>query len=138
METTANSVTIRKSSSGLGLFATVQIQKGGIVAEYTGALIPTKTADVLKTRYLFEIDSEWTVDGSPRTNKGRYVNHSCDPNCEADIRGSRIFIHALRDISAGEELTIDYGEEYFDEFIRPTGCKCEKCSVSKVPTRTAR
>jgi len=113
---------------GFGLFARRPFRKDEFVVEYTGRKIPTAEADKLTTKYLFEIDEHWTIDGSPRSNIARYMNHSCEPNCETDIVDGRIIITALRDIEIGEELTFDYGEEYFDEFIRPTGCKCSKCS----------
>ncbi|MEN9560942.1 MAG: hypothetical protein RIQ56_215 [Candidatus Parcubacteria bacterium] len=116
-----------KPGKGLGLFARSGMEAGEFVIEYTGKKIPTTVADTLTTKYLFEIDEHWTIDGSDRTNIARYVNHSCMPNCEADVRDGRIFFHALRDIEAEEELTLDYGEEYFDEFIRPLGCKCDAC-----------
>ena len=116
---------------GLGLFTRAAIPARSFVAEYTGKRISTKEADTLPTRYLFEIDSKWTIDGSPRSNIARYINHSCAPNCEADIKGGRIMILAVRDIEAGEELTFDYGEEYFDEFIKPVGCKCKRCTSDK-------
>lgn len=118
---------IRKSKpgTGRGLFAACDIKKGDFILEYTGKKIPTPFADTLKSRYLFEIDEIWTIDGSPRSNIARYINHSCDPNTEAEIRDGRIMIEAKRDIKKGEELTIDYDTEYFDEFIRPVGCRCE-------------
>ena len=116
-----------RPGTGQGLFATALIKKGDFVFEYTGKKIPTVYADTLPTRYLFEIDREWTIDGSSRANIARYVNHSCEPNCEADWRDGHILIFATRTIKSGEELTIDYGDEYFDEFIRPIGCKCAKC-----------
>lgn len=117
---------IRRSrpGMGLGLFANDFFKKGEMVVEYTGKRITTKLADTLGTKYLFEIDKNWTIDGSPRTNMARYVNHACEPNTEAEIDGKRIFYYALRNIDSGEELTVDYGEEYFDEFIKPYGCKC--------------
>jgi SET domain-containing protein len=120
---------IRRAGKGLGfgLFARRQYKRGEFVAEYTGRRISTKEADALSTRYLFEIDENWTVDGSPRSNIARYMNHSCDPNCEADIVDGKILISAIRDIEVGEELTFDYGDEYFDEFIKPIGCRCSKC-----------
>lgn len=113
----------------MGLFARVPIKKGGLVIEYTGKRLPTKLADELDTKYLFEIDEDWTIDGSPRTNTARYINHSCRPNCESDIRGGKILIFAVRDILEGEELSMDYGDEYFDEFIKPRGCRCDFCEV---------
>ena len=120
---------VRKSGpgKGRGLFATRDIRSGALVAEYTGERISTVYADTLKTKYLFEVDADWTIDGSSRDNLARYLNHSCEPNSEADIQEGRIYILASRDIAAGEEFTIDYGEEYFDEFIKPTGCLCTKC-----------
>jgi SET domain-containing protein len=119
---------IGRTSTGFGLFARRAFHKGEFVAEYTGRRIPTKEADALKTRYLFEIDKDWTIDGSPRSNTARYMNHSCDANCETDVVDERIVISAVSDIEIGEELTFDYGEEYFDEFIKPSGCKCVPCS----------
>lgn len=122
-------VVVRKSTPGLGqgLFASSTIRKGALIAEYTGERISTADADTLKTRYLFEIDKEWTIDGSSKKNVARYINHSCEPNAEAEIHDSRIYILATRDIPSGEEIAIDYGSEYFDEFIRPVGCKCARC-----------
>lgn len=116
---------------GHGLFAVVPIRKGDFILEYTGKRIPTALADTMKSRYLFEIDEDWTIDGASRSNTARYINHSCEPNTEAELGDGRILIHAVRDIKEGEELTIDYDTEYFDEFIRPAGCKCKKCEVSK-------
>ena len=117
---------IRRSKPGMGqgLFAVVPIRKGDFILEYTGKKIPTALADTMTSRYLFEIDKDWTIDGSARSNTARYINHACDPNTEAEIENGRILIHAVRNIKKGEELTIDYDTEYFDEFIRPVGCKC--------------
>lgn len=128
---------VRKSRPGLGhgLFATALLRRGDFVLEYSGKRIPTARADALKSRYLFEIDRQWTIDGSSRANIARYINHSCEPNCEGDIRDGHVLIHTARDIKRGEELTIDYGAEYFDEFIRPTGCECESCTRSRFSPR---
>ncbi len=134
METVAepvvSPVVVKKSRPGLGhgLFAMAAIGAGEIVVEYTGIKIPSAEADVSKSRYLVEVDSEWTIDGASHNNIARYINHSCEPNCEGALLGERVFIRALREIAAGEEFTLDYGEEYFDEFIKPVGCKCGKCS----------
>ena len=117
-----------KPGMGLGLFTREAIEAGEFVIEYSGKRIPTILADRLTTKYLFEIDETWTIDGSDRSNLARYVNHSCMPNCEAEItEDDRIIFSAIRDIEIGEELTLDYGEEYFDEFIRPVGCRCDSC-----------
>jgi uncharacterized protein len=117
----------RTPGRGLGIFARRPFAAGEFVVEYTGHKIPTAEADKLSTRYLFELDENWTIDGSPRSNIARYINHSCDPNCESDIVDGKIIITAIRDIGPDEELTFDYGEEYFDEFIKPVGCRCSKC-----------
>ena len=124
---------VRESGPGLGqgLFAGEHIRKGAFILEYTGKKIPTALADTLESRYLFELDDEWTIDGSARSNTARYINHSCEPNTEAEIRDGRILIHAVKPVRKGEEVTIDYDTEYFDEFIRPVGCKCRKCSAPK-------
>jgi uncharacterized protein len=109
---------------GWGLFAREEVSQGDFIVEYTGIKIPTKEADVSKSRYLFEIDKKWTIDGETQSNRGRWLNHSCVPNVEALGEGDKILFYAVRDIFPGEELTIDYGQEYFDEFIKPHGCRC--------------
>jgi len=129
----AKTVMVQKSRPGLGhgLFASEAIKKGSFIAEYIGKRIPTSYADTLKTRYLFALDDEWTIDGSGSENIARNINHACEPNAEAEIHDDRVYILATKDIAKGEEITIDYGEEYFDEFIRPVGCKCRRCSIQR-------
>ena len=122
---------------GLGLFAHTPIKKGNFILEYTGTRISTALADILTTRYLFEIDETWTIDGSPRSNTARYINHSCKPNCEANIKKGKIMIYAIRPIVPHEELSMDYGDEYFDEFIKPHGCRCGACAAKKNAPRIA-
>ncbi len=122
---------VRRSGpgKGQGLFSRVAIKKGEFVLEYVGKKISTAVADTLTTRYLFEIDEQWTIDGSERSNAARYINHSCDPNCEVYIEKRRIMIYAIKSLAADTELSYDYGEEYFDEFLKPDGCRCasKKC-----------
>ena len=115
---------VKRSVAGLGLFVEGPIKKGDFVIEYCGPLLNEEEADRKNGKYLFEIDDTWTIDGSGRENIARYINHSCKPNCETEIEGKRLFIYALRSIKAGEELTYDYGKEYFNDFIKPCGCKC--------------
>lgn len=110
---------------GEGLFAKRTFDMGDFIAEYTGRKIPTKVADAMTdARYLFEIDADWTIDGEDPSNIARFINHSCAPNAESEIHDGHVLICALRRIKIGEEITMDYGEEYYDEFIRPSGCKC--------------
>jgi SET domain-containing protein len=118
---------VRRSLAGLGLFATCTI-KSGQYLEYVGKIITNEKANSMKgARYLFEINSKWTINGASRENLARYVNHSCKPNCESTQVGKHVFIKAIKTIQVGEELCYDYGKEYFDEFIKPIGCKCKKC-----------
>ena len=119
---------VGRSETGLGLFATDVIEKGTVVIEYVGLRIPN--ADVHRsrsTRYLFEINSRWTIDGSPRWNTDRYINHSCRPNAEATVSQGRIRIKAIKRIKPGDEITYNYGKNYFETFIKPMGCKCQSC-----------
>lgn len=121
-----NHLKVKRSArgAGLGLFTTIPIKKGAFVIEYTGKRLPNDVANEMTTKYLFEVDDKWTIDGSERSNLARYVNHSCDSNCEVKLEDGRIIYYAHRNIQAGEELTIDYGDEYYNEFIKPIGCKC--------------
>lgn len=118
-----------RSSAGLGLQACRDFKKNERIIEYTGRRIRHETADENPNRYLFELDDKWMIDGSPRTNVARYINHSCDPNAEADHdeKANRMFIQAIKTIKAGDEITYDYGSEHFDSYIKPRGCKCAKC-----------
>jgi SET domain-containing protein len=118
---------VRRTNTGLGLFAVQPIPKGTRIIEYTGPLIPNEEVDKRKGRYFFGVNTKWTIDGSPRSNVARYINHSCKPNAEALISGRRVWIWSRRNIKPGEEIAYDYGREYFDDIIRPMGCRCEKC-----------
>lgn len=115
---------VKRSEAGLGLFAGTAIKRGDFIIEYHGPIMNDDEADTKGGKYQFAIDKEWTVDGSSRKNKARYINHSCHPNCEPEIDGKRVFIHALKKILPNEELTYDYGKEYFNDYIKPYGCKC--------------
>ena len=123
---------IGRATSGLGLFATKPIAKRDYIVTYSGRRIPTKDAQQLeryaRAKYMFEISGRWTVDGSSRRNLGRYANHSCRPNAEAVLREGKIVIVAIRTIAPGDEITYDYGKDYFDLFIRPKGCRCAACA----------
>ena len=121
---------IFRASSGLGLKTLKDIKKGGEVLEYKGKRLRNEEADKRPNRYHFEVGKNLTIDGVPRSNLARYINHSCRPNCEAvHYTGKdRVFIEAIRNIEAGEELTYDYGEAYFKDYIKPTGCRCFACS----------
>ena len=68
-----------------------------------------------------------TIDGWNKKNLARYINHSCRPNCEIQIRKGRVFVMAKRPIKPSEELAYYYGEEYVEQGIKPIGCKCLRC-----------
>ena len=122
---------VGRSATGLGLFATVEIAKGAFIIEYMGRRISTAQAARLEARgarYLYEIDGRWTVDGSSRRNIARYANHSCRPNAESDVVRGKVILRAIKAIDAGDEITYDYGKEYFELFLRQAGCRCEKCT----------
>ena len=113
--------------SGKGIFALEEIPKGKRIIEYIGRNIPVEEQESSTGRYLFWTGRKKMIDGNVKENIARFINHSCRPNCEADGPSGRVFIRSLRKIKAGEELTYDYGDEYFEDYIKPVGCKCEKC-----------
>ncbi|MBN9064494.1 MAG: SET domain-containing protein [Rhizobiales bacterium] len=119
---------VGRSSAGLGLFATDSFKKGEFIIEYDGPRLTNVEVERMRGgRYLFEVNNRWTIDGSPRWNTARYINHSCKPNSEPhEIRG-RIRIKAKRRIQPGEEISYNYGKDYFNEWIKPVGCKCPAC-----------
>jgi len=118
---------VKKSKSGLGLFAGENIPKGICLIEYVGRVITGEEKYTNTSKYLFEVNSKKTIDGRDRSNKARYINHSCKPNCEIEINKGRVFVFSVKEIKEGEELNYDYGEEYFKDHINPKGCKCRTC-----------
>jgi SET domain-containing protein len=129
-----------RAYTGLGLFATQPIKRGAYIATYRGRRITTKEADRREARgarYMFELNSKWTIDGSPRWNVARYINHSCRPNAKPVGRKGGIVIVALRPIKPGEEITYSYGEEYLDYFRQNGGCKCAACRRKRAAKRRA-
>ncbi len=121
------SYVIKRSKTGLGLFAMQPISPGKRIIEYTGLLIPNEEVEKRNGKYFFGVNTKWSIDGSPRENIARYINHSCSPNAEAVVSGRRVWIWSRKKIRAGEEITYHYGKEYFEDIIKPRGCKCGKC-----------
>ncbi|KND51113.1 MAG: histone-lysine N-methyltransferase MLL3 [Parcubacteria bacterium C7867-003] len=119
---------VRKSGTGKGLFAVERIPKGSCIIEYTGVLVPEDQVDKINSKYLFEINKNKTINGNVPSNLARYINHSCKPNCESDGPRDKVFISSIKNIKPGEELTYDYGEEYFEEYLSKGRCMCVKCS----------
>ena len=123
---------VARSETGLGLFATEVIEKGAFIIEYIGPRISSEEESRRRnTRYLFEINSRWTIDGSPRWNTARYINLACRPNAKAGVSRGRIRIKAIMRIKPGDETTYTYGKGYFDTFIKPMGCKCLSCRIGQ-------
>jgi hypothetical protein len=126
---------VGKSKTGLGLFATRLIPKGEFIVQYRGRKLTNAVADALADRgnkYLYELNSRWTIDGANRKNVARYANHSCRPNAESDVlRGHKIIIRSIKKIQPGEEILYDYGKDYFNLILKPIGCKCDKCEEKR-------
>ena len=101
---------------GLGAFASERIRSGTRIIEYTGERMTPAEADrrypdgtdERHHTYLFAIDDDVVIDAAVGGNEARFINHSCEPNCDAVIDEKRIYIDAIRDIEPGEELTYDY------------------------------
>jgi SET domain-containing protein len=126
---------IGRAKTGLGLFALVPIRKGQFIIRYTGRKIRTETVYDLDTRYLFEINERWTIDGASRKNRARYINHSCRPNAEVYTVKHAIKIRAIKSIKPGDEITYNYGRNYFDAFIKRSGCGCTACARKRAKLR---
>lgn len=101
---------------GLGVFATARIARGARIIEYRGERVSHEEADRRYDHkhpgdshtFLFIVDARTVIDAGVDGNEARFVNHSCEPNCESVIERGRVFIDAIRTIEAGEELTYDY------------------------------
>ncbi|UZE51352.1 SET domain-containing protein [Rhodopseudomonas sp. P2A-2r] len=130
---------VGRSRTGLGLFATQPIKKGSKIIRYFGPMLDCnkKKDDAVENKYLFQITKRWTVDGSVRKNIARYINHACKPNAESDVntRKLKITIRAIKNIEPGEEINYDYGTEYFKEYLKPIGCKCDSCEKKRKKKR---
>ena len=128
--------TRRSGVHGKGVFALQDIPKGEVIIEYVGEIINWKEAlrrhphdpkDPNHTFY-FHLTSDRVIDALYGGNASRWINHACEPNCEADETGGRVFIQALRDIAPGEELFYDYGlvidERYTPKLKKEYACHC--------------
>jgi SET domain-containing protein len=139
----------RSAIHGLGGFARQDIPKGTKIVEYIGEKITNAEADrryddeAMRRHhtFLFILNERTCVDAAFDGNEARFINHSCDPNCEAVISRGHIWIEAIRNIPAGTELLYDYqyedDAEYTDEDYRFYACHCgsPKCRGTIVKTR---
>jgi uncharacterized protein len=116
---------------GTGGFARRPLTAGTRVIEYVGRLI-TRAESLRRCRegneYIFRLDDDTDVDGDVDWNPARYLNHSCAPNCEAELMDGRIWIVALRDLVAGEEVTFDYGYDLKNYCRHPCHCGAPGCA----------
>jgi hypothetical protein len=115
MQPTGRRIGLRRSPiHGRGIFALRKIGKGERIIEYTGERISHDEcdrrypADDSSHTMLFTVDKNAVIDATRIGNSARWINHSCRPNCESVDEDGRIYIEAIRDIRAGEELTYDY------------------------------
>jgi uncharacterized protein len=121
---------------GLGAFATRRIPSGTRLIEYAGERLTPQQADARYPddesgrhhTYLFAIDDDVVIDAAVNGNEARFINHSCDPNCDAVIEDGRIWIETLRDVEPGEELAYDYAyvleEKHTPAAKRRFPCNC--------------
>ena len=135
-ETNEYFVLKRSKIQGTGAFATRPIKRGTRIIEYLGERITPKEGDKRYDdgkmgrhhTFLFSVDSRVCIDAGVNGNDARFINHSCDPNCEAVDEKRRIYIEAIRDIAPGEELAYDYAYERDgtedEEWERHYICKC--------------
>lgn len=126
----------RSGIHGRGVFARVPIPAGTRIIEYKGERITTAAADArypddpaaAHHTFLFAIDDDVVIDAAHRGNLARWINHSCDPNCDAVVEDQRIYIESVRDIEPGEELRYDYNfileERHTPAMKRRFPCVC--------------
>ena len=121
---------------GLGAFAVRPIPEGTRLIEYAGARLTPAEADErypdvpgeVHLTYLFAIDDDIVIDALVDGNDARFINHSCDPNCDAVVEDDRIWIETIRDVAPGEELAYDYAfvlaERHTPAAKRRYPCNC--------------
>ena len=132
---------IGRSKTGLGLFATRPIKKRTVIVQYKGRKIPNEEAERREAkgaRYMYELNKHYTLDGSSRSNVGRYANHSCRPNAESLIYRGKVFIKSVRNIKVDDEITYHYGKDYYEAYIGKARCKCVTCTLRRARERLAR
>ncbi|MBL9140065.1 MAG: SET domain-containing protein-lysine N-methyltransferase [Verrucomicrobiales bacterium] len=115
---------------GRGGFARCLIPAGTTIIEYVGERVGKEESSRRcedGNPFIFTINEEWDIDGNVDQNPARFLNHSCAPNCEAQQEEDRIWIVAIRDIEAGEELTFNYGYDLSEWRDYPCDCGAASC-----------
>lgn len=125
---------------GRGVYALRDISAEEKIIEYVGEIIgkaesekrgnkqlrhATVTGDAAV--YIFSLNKTYDIDGNFPWNTARLINHSCEPNCQAWSQGRKIFIHAIKEIQAGEELSFDYGFDVECYEDHPCHCGTKSC-----------
>ena len=138
-QTNSEFILVRKGGiHGTGVFARNFIPKGTKILEYVGEKITKSEAydridkiekKALKNKvppvlYVFELNKRYDIDGDVPWNTAKWINHSCNPNCETEDDNGRVWIMATKNINAGEELTYDYGFYFDPECFKDSPCKC--------------
>jgi SET domain-containing protein len=116
--------------AGLGLFATIDLKQGMRIIQYIGEKITHQESErrlADDNVYIFELNAHYSIDGKTPKNLARYINHSCEPNCEVENTGRTIWIVAARNIQEGEELTYDYGYGADNYETQPCNCGAKNC-----------
>jgi SET domain-containing protein len=146
----ADRIVVRRSRvHGRGVFTKGRIRKGARIIEYVGRRLPWKEAqdapplDPKNPHHtmLFSLDNGDVIDAAVGGNESRWINHSCDPNCETFEEDDRIFVHALRGLQPGEELFYDYkmipAERRTRKLEKEFGCLCgtRKCRGTMLEPR---
>ncbi len=143
---------VRKSGiHGRGVFARKLIREDAVVVEYKGEIISERECERrspedmhgINHTFIFGIEHDHNIDGGAKGNSARWINHSCQPNCDTFEENKRIFIRAIRAIRPGEELTFDYAIEAGERLTRalkarwPCWCGSKRCrGTVLLPTRT--
>lgn len=133
-------VKARSTLHGNGLFAKTDLKRGQKIIQYVGKAISYDECDKITSRryktaaaanrayaFVFQVTKDYFIDGHVPNNLAKFINHSCNPNCESVIYRREIWIRALRKIKAGEELTFDYGFDILEGLASPCACGEKQC-----------
>ena len=116
--------------AGQGLFAAQDIPQGTRIIAYIGEKISNQESARRRAEgnaYIFHQNYRYAIDGKTLANTARYINHSCDPNCAVEKTDGTLWIVARRAITAGEELSFNYGYEITHYRDNPCTCGAEQC-----------
>ena len=134
----------KKSKSSIhssGLFASSDIENGLKIIEYRGLKVTKAQSDNIAdihidankkegnigAVYIFTLNKTHDINGKVSWNTAKFINHSCDPNCEVDIVRGKIWISSIKDIKKNEELTYDYGYDMHSFEEHPCRCGSKNC-----------